>query len=85
MGSMEPFCSRRTIFSPLQFVFVQGRKRVCAIQSSKEHLKCTLDGLESVERSAAEEERSSLSWHWPQKAMRAQDKIALSLGCIRLR
>ena len=82
---MEPFCSRRTILSPLRFVFVRGRKRVCAIWSSKERLKCALDGLESVDRSADEEERSSPSRHWPQKATRAHAKIATSLGCVRSR
>ena len=60
---------------------------MCAIQLSKECLKCALDGLESVDRSANEdeEERSSPNWHWPQKAMRAHTKIAMSLGCIRSR
>jgi len=85
MGSVEPFCSRRTIFSPLRFVFVRGRKRVWAIRSSKERLKCALDGLDLVDRSVDEEERSSPSRHWPQKAMRAQARIAMSLGCVRSR
>jgi hypothetical protein len=85
MGSLGLFCSRRTIFSPLQFDFVRGRKRVWAIRLSKERLKCALDGLDSVDKSEEEEERSSPSQHWLQKATRAQARIATSLGCVRSR
>ena len=48
-------------------------------------MRCDLAGLETMERSEDEEERSSPRRHCPQKASTAQAAIAVSMGCVRSR
>src|SRR6266567_7201209 len=85
MGSRVPDCDASTIFSPARAVFVWGRRRVCALRLREERVRWALTGLETVERSEDADGRSSLSWHWPQKAIRAQAATAASFGCERSR
>ena len=84
MRLTEPFCLRRITFSSLWLIFIQGRKRVWAFQLIKEHMKCVLEGLALVERSEDEEERSSLSQHWAQKATRVHTRMATSLTSAKV-
>ena len=51
----------------------------------RECMTCDLAGLETMERSKDEEERSSLRQHCPKKASTAQAVIVASVGCVRSR
>jgi len=84
-GSSSLDCGTRMIFSPSRFIFVRGRKTVWESGLRKERVRCDLAGLETVERSVDEEERSSPRRHCPQNASTAQAAIAASMGCVRSR
>ena len=83
MGSRESERGVSMTFSPFQFVFVQGRVRVCVPMVQVEWVKWEQAGLEVVERSKEDIDRSSPRRHWPQKASNMQAATATSKGLVR--
>jgi len=86
-GSEGPNWETKVIDSPCGLVLVRGRKRVYDnVRRYGDFVdRFWREGLEEVDESVREEDKSSPRRHWPQKAMLAAAATAASRGSRRLR